>query len=141
MKKLFLLPVLLWMTVWSSQGQNTDATIPVVTISTPSLNVYTDLIIIGTATDTAATGRTAGVREVFYQVEGSQKWRKARLTSKNRTPTTWIVDFRNKSSVGKRIIFYAVDNEGRKSDVVGRHFKRSTGGTVAVTPDPEEPAN
>lgn len=136
MKTLLLLLSALLLTPLSLLAQTTA--IPTITITTPATNTYKDLIIIGTATATVGTNGTGGIKEVWYQTQGSQKWRKAQLTAKGRTPTTWIVNFKNTSSVGKRVIFYAVDTSGRKSDVVGRHFKRGTGTSPTSDDDDED---
>jgi len=107
---------------------------PVITITTPSVNTASKLILIGTATDTGtstgtgttATTSAAGVQDVLYQVEGSSKWRRAQLTAKGTASTSWIVNIKNTSAVGKRIIFRAVDVSGNESDIVGRRFKRGS---------------
>lgn len=135
MKKL-LFSALTLATALTASAQTTTPTTsnPVVTITTPAINTHSDLIITGTATDTGtstgtgggATTTAAGVKAVYYQIDGSSKWRKATLTAKGTASTTWLVQFRNKSSVGKRIFFRAVDVEGNESDIVGRRFKRGS---------------
>ena len=114
---------------------------PAITVTTPASNLVRDLVIIGTATDTAETdaidGRVAlaGIREVRYQVEGSRKWRKAQLTATNASTTGWMINFENKSAAGKRILFYAVDRSGFGSAIISTRFKRtSTTGTATTTP-------
>ena len=116
---------------------------PALTVTTPVLNLHRDLVIVGTATDTAETdavdGRVAlaGIKEVRYQVEGSKKWRKAQLTAKNASSTGWMINFDNKSAAGKRILFYAVDRSGFGSAINSTRFKRSsTTGTATTTPTP-----
>ena len=120
---------------------------PTITLTTPALNLHRDLVIMGTAADTpeaaATDGRTAaaGVKEVRYQVEGSQKWRKAQLTGKNATSTGWMVPFDNHSAVGKRMLFYSVDRSGQGSAVISTRFKRSsTTPTVTTAPGTTTPA-
>lgn len=134
MKKLLLSALLLATALSANAQTTTTSSIPVITITTPSINTNSDLIIIGTATDTGtstgsgttATTTAAGVKAVYYQIDGSSKWRKATLTAKGTASTSWLVEFRNKSSVGKRIFFRAVDVEGNESDIVGRRFKRGS---------------
>lgn len=114
---------------------------PTITLTTPALNLNYNILIIGTATDTAETatadGRTAraGIKEVRYQIEGSTKWRKARLTGKNASTTGWLVPYENKSAVGKLITFYAVDRSGQGSAYISTRFKHSTT-TATTTPTP-----
>ncbi len=128
MKKL-LLPLLL-ASALPLAAQTTTPTGPQITITTPAINIERNLIIIGTATDNTAgtgTGTTvAGIREVYYQMEGSSKWKRARLTAKGDATTSWILDFKNKSAVGKRIYFRAVNRSGAESDIAGRRFKRGS---------------
>jgi hypothetical protein len=115
---------------------------PTITLTTPALNLNTDIVIIGTATDTAETatadGRTAraGIKEVRYQIEGSTKWRKAQLTGKNASSTGWLIPYENKSAVGKRITFYAVDRSGQGSAYISTRFKKSTTNATTATPTP-----
>lgn len=112
---------------------------PTITLTTPALNLNQNIVIIGTATDTAEAaatdGRTAlaGVKEVRYQIEGSKKWRKAQLTGKNASTTGWMVPYENKSAAGKRILFYAVDRSGQGSAVLSTRFKRTTTTTATTT--------
>ena len=118
---------------------------PTIALTTPALNPGRDIVIIGTAADTAETAATdgrvalAGVKEVLYQVEGSKKWRKAQLTAKNASTTGWMVPYENKSAAGKRILFYAVDRSGQGSAVLSTRFKRSTTGTTTTTTTPITP--
>lgn len=120
-------------------AQSVVAAPPVITVTTPASNQGSYLIIVGTATDTAETGSTgekaarAGVKEVRYQVEGSKKWKRAQLTAKNSTPSGWLFEYDNTSTVGKRITFYAVDRAGLGSQVISTRFKRTTT-TVVATP-------
>ena len=113
---------------------------PTITLTTPALNLSRDILIIGTATDTAEAAATdgrvalAGVKEVLYQIEGSKKWRRAQLTGKNASTTGWMVPFENKSATGKRILFYAVDRSGQGSAVLSTRFKRSTTSAATTTP-------
>ena len=137
--KTLLLSALLLAPALPALAQNTTTTTtttgaPVITITTPAINTSSKLILIGTATDTGvstgtgttATTTAAGVKDVFYQVEGSSKWRRAQLTAKGTASTTWIVNAKISSAVGKRIIFRAVDVSGNESDLVGRRFKRGS---------------
>ncbi len=116
---------------------------PTIVLTTPALNLNTNIVIIGTAADTAETAATdgrdakAGIKEVRYQIEGSRKWRKAQLTGKNASSTGWMVPYENKSAVGKRILFYAVDRSGQGSAVLSTRFKKST--TTATTTTPTTP--
>lgn len=110
---------------------------PTITLTSPALDLHYNILIVGTATDTAETTATdgknalAGIKEVRYQIEGSKKWRKAQLTGKNASTTGWMVPYENKSAVGKRITFYAVDRSGNGSAVISTRFKR--GAAVATT--------
>ncbi len=134
--KAFFIPALLLTTALSLHAQTTTPTTgtPVITVTTPAINTEANLVITGTATDTGtstgtgttATTTTAGVKEVLYQIEGSSKWKKATLAGKGTASATWFVNFKNKSAVGKRIYFRAVDVEGKESDVLGRRFKRGS---------------
>lgn len=103
---------------------------PTITIDTPSINTGTNVILTGTAKDTGSgtgTGAaTGGVQAVFYQLEGSSKWRKAQLTAKGSSDTIWVVNARIKGAAGKRYYFRAVDTSGNESDVVGRRFRRGS---------------
>lgn len=116
---------------------------PTITLTTPALNLAPEIVIIGTATDTAETaavdGRNAkaGVKEVLYQIEGSRKWRKAQLTGKNASATGWMIPFENNSAVGRRVMVYAVDRSGQGSAIISTRFKRST--TTATTAAPTTP--
>ncbi len=124
-------------------GTTAQAAPPTITLTTPALNLNSDIVIIGTATDTpetaAADGRAtrAGVKEVRYQIEGSTKWRKAQLTGKNASSTGWLIRYDNRSAAGKRITFYAVDRSNQGSAFISTRFKRvSTTGTPTATPTP-----
>ena len=119
---------------------------PTITVTTPAVNLDRNILIIGTATDTAETLATdgrdalAGVKEVRYQIEGSRKWRKAQLTGKNASTTGWLVPYENKGSAGKRLYFYAVDRSGKGSAVLTTRFKRgTTTATTTPTPTPTPP--
>ena len=133
MKKLLLSALLLApaLPAWSQTVTPAPASgIPIITITTPAINTTSHLLITGTAVDTGVTsGSTtsaAGIKEVYYQVEGSSKWRRARLTAKGQASVTWIVDTQVKTAVGKRYYFRAVDVSGNESDIVGRRFKRGS---------------
>lgn len=112
---------------------------PTIVLTTPAQNLNPNIVIIGTATDTVDTAATdgknalAGIKEVRYQIEGSRKWRKAQLTGKNAPTTGWMIPYENKSAVGKRILFYAVDRSGQGSAVISTRFKKSTT-TPTTTP-------
>lgn len=107
-----------------------DTSNPTIVVDTPSINSSTNVILTGTATDTGSgTGTTAskaGVQAVYYQVEGSSKWKKAQLTAKGSTDTIWVVNVKIKGAAGKRYYFRAVDTSGNESDVVGRRFRRGS---------------
>lgn len=133
MKKLPLLA--LWLAPALPAWSQTSAIVPtsgnpVITITTPAINTTSKLLITGTAVDTGVTNGTttsaAGINAVYYQVEGSSKWRRARLTAKGQASVTWIVDTTVKTAVGKRYYFRAVDVSGLESDIVGRRFKRGS---------------
>lgn len=120
----------------------TVAAPPTITVSTPALNLNSNILIVGTATDTAEVATTdgraalAGIKEVRYNIEGSRKWRKAQLTGKNASTTGFIIPYENKSAVGKRITIYAVDRSGNGSAVISTRFKRSSTNATTTTPTP-----
>ena len=135
MKKLLLSA--LWLApalpAWSQTTPPVASTgIPLITITTPAINTTSKLLITGTAVDTGvssgsgSTTSAAGINAVYYQVEGSSKWRRARLTATGQASVTWIVDTTVKTAVGKRYYFRAVDVSGFESDIVGRRFKRGS---------------
>ena len=133
---------LLFCLILISSALPATAGAPTITLTTPALNLDRNILILGTATDTAEIAATdgrnalAGIKEVRYQIEGSRKWRRAQLTGKNATTTGWMVPYENKGSAGKRIYFYAVDRSGNGSPVLTTRFKRSTTTATTATPTP-----
>lgn len=100
-----------------------DTTGPTVTITTPAVNNTYNVVISGTATDTGTTASPAGVRAVYYKIEGSSSWKLAQLTAKNEATTTWLANVKIKQASGKRVYIRAVDRSGNEGDVVGRRFR------------------
>ncbi|MES2707198.1 MAG: hypothetical protein V4726_11420 [Verrucomicrobiota bacterium] len=107
-----------------------DTSPPTIEITTPSINSGSNIVLAGTAADTGSgtgtSASTVGVLAVYYQEEGSSKWKKALLTSKGAAETTWVVQAKISGAAGKRYYFRAVDRSGNESDVKGRRFRRGS---------------
>ena len=109
------------------------ATIPTITLATAAGILGGKATIIGTAkgvSTTTGTGTTAvtsvsRVAHVYYQREGENKIRKAKLASKG-SDVTWLVDVKSLPTTGRRYTFWVVDSAGNESDVIGRRFKKTS---------------
>jgi hypothetical protein len=111
-----------------------DKTGPTLTITTPAINAKVNLNITGTATDTGgSTSSPAGIRAVYYKVEGSSSWKKATLSTDTAATRTWMASAKVNVATGKRIYFRAVDRSGNESDVIGRRFRFGSAATATTT--------
>jgi len=121
MKKLIAIFATLCGLVAAAQAQDTSP--PTIDVQSPvnGVDSTTDRVTVsGIATD------DVGVREVQYRLQGSRRWRKAILTERDGTSTTFVFSFRQPRK-GKATRFYtrALDRNKNESPTIGMKVRRS----------------